>query len=94
MTIHKFVEVPPAALHQRRKKAKHVLKDALRRVSGTFLEGDFMTGRKGGEKILFYRRDACGLIHPDAALKMKIETAKIQICGSHSGCPVIGYKRF
>ena len=76
-------------LHNWRENAQHVLDNPLQRVPGTVLKGNLFAGRKGFQKIFFYLRNAFGFIHPDAALKMQVQAAEIQVRGAYGGYPVI-----
>ena len=81
-------------LHQRRKKAQHVLGYSLQGVPGAILQRDFLAGREGGKKVLLHFFDAWGFVHPDAAFKVEVKAAEIEVGCAHSGRSVIGHKSF
>ena len=81
-------------LHERCEEPQYVLENLLHGVSCTILEGYLMAGWQGIHKIIFHCRNCPGIVHPDTAFKMKLETAEIQVGSSNRSNPVIGNKGF
>lgn len=79
-------------LHQRCKQTGDLLKQMHEEIAAAIFLQNGMAGLQGDEKILLDVLDSRAAEQERSALEVEIQTAEIQIGGTHSGDPIIRYK--
>ena len=77
---------------QRGNQPEKVLKKSCKWISLTRIQRNLLTVFQRIQEVLLYLRHRSTAVYPDAAFKMEVQAAKIQICCSHSCCLVIRNK--
>ena len=82
------------SLHQRGENPQHVKKNPLEGVTGAFFQRDFVRGGERPQEIGFYRLNGFAAVQKNAAFKVQVQAAEIQIGSADRGNDIVADKGF